>query len=234
MFTNQINLGIIYDKLNENILLLSRGVPNFVEVYHYKIDLKNFFQNPNYTNDLNNNDTENNSNDNNTDISIAKPDINSQIFVFSTDSNVFNPAILVTYSESQTYLITNINHSNITFTCEFGNDGDFQMNFIYRTVCISNLFSANSYDNYSSCPLFLTIPMQVQGGVNIVMWVIIGVIVVLLIGLVVFIICCFRGKSNPRNVKDDRNIKYSQQDNLSSQREKNNEVIEVQIIDDIK
>jgi len=233
-FTNQINLGIVYDKLNQNILLLARGVPNFIPMYNYKINLEKIHKNQIYieNKDLNKTNDNNQIYDNSTfeKIQIYK---DSEMFVFSTDERLFKLGILIRYSQSKSFLITNMNYSNVTFNCNFYDDGDFNLNFVYRTVC-KNTSMSDSYDSFSSCPVFLTIPIQVQGGVNLIMWIIIGIIVALLIGLIIFIICFFRGKSKQKYSVEDRNIKYSQQNNQFSDRGKDNEVIEVQNIDDIR
>ena len=238
-FTNQNKLGVIFDRQNERILLVDRGVPNFAETYTYKIDLKDF----NFLNNRNQTHTILDVNHNNTNIDINSINSNSnysdaEIFVFSSNTEIYNPVILLKYSEKEFYLFTEIKYSNVTFICEFNDDGDFKMNLIYSTVCRKD-YSSGSFDSYHSCPFVLTIPMQVQGGINVAMWIITGLIAIALIFLVVFIICCFRGKrsSNHYN-KRDRDVKYSQAESQgpknNNYNEKNNEIIEVQIIDYIK
>lgn len=267
-FTNQLKLGVVFDRQNQRILLIDRGVPSFVETYTYKIDLQrinsnlknnnnsnvnnNFNLNLNFNNNssqLNNSNYNNNNNINNTNINIlnnlfnTQSILNSEIFLFSTRTDKFQPGILLKLSNYQSLLLTEIKNSNVSFTCEFNQDGNFKINFIYKTVCRSEA-SWDSFDSYSSCPLFLTVPLQVQGGINLGMWIVIGVIALALVFLVLFVLCCFGMKKNRRfgSKGDEREeARYSQARSQTNdaKNEKNihyynNEVIEVQIIDDMK
>lgn len=241
-YTNQMNLGVIFDKLNQRILLIDRGVPSFAKSYTYKIDLQNinFFEDINQKEILdkyisNLNSIYNNSSFNDL-INGNLNNLNPEIFVFSTKMDEFKPAILLNYSNNLTILFTEIKNSNVTFTCQFNDDGNFKMNFVYNSVCRKD-YSWNSFDSYGFCPIFLTVPLQVQGGINLAMWIIIGVIGLALFMLVVFIICCFKGKKGQNyKFRGDREVKYSHADSQvnNNNDKKNNEVIEVQIIDNIK
>ena len=206
-FSDQLNQGIIYDRVNQKIYILTRGVPNYVDIYNYKIELNDVY---NQLIDV--------------DVSTLKNNINTEIFFLSYSVNKFNPAIVLKYSNQTSILINNFQFSNINFSCEFKRDGIYQMNFIYQSVCKN--YESSFYDSLNSCPIFLSIPIIVQGGINVLMWIIIIVIVLLLFGLVIFIICCFKSKGNNRDV-EERNIRYEQQDNNS----KKDNVIEVQVID---
>ena len=206
-FTDQINQGYIYDKVNERIIITTRGIPNFIDTYNYKIDLKKAYLKLKGVNNT-----------------FFDFNMDTEIFFLSQSLNNFSPGIVIRYSNSTSIIINNFKFSNVTFSCKFDTDGIYQMNFVYKTACNDK---KDKFDDYNSCPILITVPISVQGGFNGFIWIIMIIVLFILGGLVIFIICCYkRCEKNPNREV----VKYDHQDNDMNKNHENN-IIEVQVLD---
>lgn len=258
-FTDQLNLGIILDKQNENIIFTTRGVPNFMDIYTYKINLPkiyNSFTPISYPSSVVNS-SDSAFNLTNKDY-YSSNKLNTDIFFLSASAFKFNTTILLRFPNSKTLMIRDIKYSPVYLTCRYNDDGYFQTNFIFKAYC-RNQLSQNFYDSYRSCPVLVSVPLIVQGGMNTAMWIIIALIVVIIFAFILLIICCFKrkGLKFPRDHTGHKQIEYHQQDNTATPRKNlggynnsnndyqntnlknhnndnnnnNNDVIEIQVLD---
>lgn len=158
-------LTYIFDRVNLNLIVLTRGIPNIVDNFNYKIDLSS----PAFYN-------------------FHTGDGMGKICLLA-DNGPSNSAVII-HNMNDYVGVGIFNPATTTLLCNFTDAGQYQFGFYTQGDCSANDASMI----YTACMYNVTYTLDVGGSkLNLTgLWIVLALLLVIIIVIVVFVLCCRR------------------------------------------